>query len=163
MKTNQYLIGLALMAMLALSACTNNTAKTDDKTMADDPGNGDLIPDSIIDANANPPDTAIGEGTTAPEPTVTFSLTGENYKFMMDGKEAPELHVKAGDVVRIEFSSTDGFHDWVLDEFNAKTERVQTGGSSSVQFTAETFGTYEYYCSVGQHRANGMVGNLIVE
>ena len=32
-----------------------------------------------------------------------------------------------------------------------------------VEFTVDKTGTFEYYCSVGQHRANGMVGNLIVE
>jgi len=43
-------------------------------------------------------------------------LTGENFKFMMDGKENPELRVKEGQKVRIEFSSTQGLHDWVMDE-----------------------------------------------
>jgi len=32
-----------------------------------------------------------------------------------------------------------------------------------VEFTADTPGEFEYYCSVGQHRANGQVGKLIVE
>ena len=95
--------------------------------------------------------------------TKTFVITGENFKFLTDGKESPELRVKPGDKVKIEFSSTSGFHDWVLDEFNAKTERVNTGQSTSVEFIADKKGTYEYYCSVGEHRAMGMKGNFIVE
>ena len=55
---------------------------------------------------------------TTSEVTKIFVLTGENFKFLMDGKEAPELHVKEGDRVRIEFSSTNGFHDWVVGEFS---------------------------------------------
>ena len=96
-------------------------------------------------------------------PDVTFKLTGEMFKFVMDGVDNPDLHVKVGQAVQIQFSSTDGFHDWVVDEFNARTEKVNTGGSTSVTFVADKAGTYEYYCSVGQHRAMGMKGKLIVE
>lgn len=96
--------------------------------------------------------------------TVTFELTGENFAFFMNGEEAPELRVNYGDVVRIEFTSTSGTHDWVVDEFSAATEIVTAAdGMTYVEFVADEVGTFEYYCSVGQHRANGMVGNLVVE
>ena len=96
------------------------------------------------------------------EPDKVFMVTGENYKFMMDGIEAPELKVNVGDRVKIKFTSTEGFHDWVVDEFSAATEKVREGESTSVEFIADKAGTFEYYCSVGSHRANGMFGNLIV-
>lgn len=95
--------------------------------------------------------------------TRVFRLEGENFRFLMDGVEAPELRVKQGDRVRIEFTSVSGFHDWVVDEFNAATEKVNEGGSTFVEFTADKKGTFEYYCSVGRHRENGMFGSLIVE
>jgi len=94
---------------------------------------------------------------------VTFKLSGENFKFTMDGQTAPELRVKKGDKVRIEFTSIGGFHDWKVDEFDVATDRVNTGESAAVEFTASQAGTFEYYCSVGNHRAQGMVGKLIVE
>ena len=81
----------------------------------------------------------------------------------MDGQESPELRVKQGDTVRIEFTSTGGFHDWTVDEFNAATDRVNTGATATVEFVAGEKGTFEYYCSVGNHRAGGMKGNLVVE
>jgi plastocyanin len=94
----------------------------------------------------------------------TFVMTGENFKFVMGGLDNPDIKVKKGDTVRIEFSSTQGFHDWVVDEFNTATDQVRdTDGSTFVEFVANQKGTFEYYCSVGQHRANGMKGNLIVE
>src|SRR5690606_2492443 len=68
------------------------------------------------------------------EKATVFNVTGENFKFMMDGQQAPELRVKEGETVVINFTSTDGFHDWVLDEFDASTAQVQTGNSSSVTF-----------------------------
>jgi plastocyanin len=97
------------------------------------------------------------------EPDVTFVITGENFKFMMGGVDNPELRVNQGDRVRIEFTSTSGFHDWVVDEFDARTQQVEAGGSTYVEFVADQVGTFEYYCSVGSHRAMGMKGNLIVE
>lgn len=95
--------------------------------------------------------------------TKVFSLTGENFKFVMDGVDNPDLKVSVGDTVRIEFESIDGFHDWTIEGFNAATSQVQTGSKTSVEFVADKAGTFEYYCSVGQHRANGMKGSLIVE
>jgi plastocyanin len=66
--------------------------------------------------------------------------------------------------VRINFTSEEGFHDWVVDEFEgATTEKLQAGGRDSIEFVADQSGTFEYYCSVGNHRELGMVGTLIVE
>jgi len=56
-----------------------------------------------------------------------------------------------------------GFHDFVIDEFNVRTPQLKNPGTASVTFTADKVGTFEYYCSVGQHRVNGMVGKLIVK
>lgn len=108
--------------------------------------------------------TNIDEGTdTSGMEVKTFMVEGVNFDFLMDGVENPDIVVNEGDLVRIEFTSADGFHDWVVDEFNAATQQVNTGGKTSVEFIADKKGTFEYYCSVGQHRANGMVGNLIVQ
>ena len=81
----------------------------------------------------------------------------------MDGKVAPDLVVNEGDTVRIEFTSTAGFHDWTLTEFSAATQRVNAGGSTFVEFVADKSGTFEYFCSVGSHRSLGMKGKLIVQ
>ena len=93
----------------------------------------------------------------------TFVITGDHLRFFIDGVENPEIRVKQGDRVKIEFESTEGFHDWGIDEFNASTEKVNPGKPTSVEFVADKKGTFEYYCSVGQHRANGMAGKFIVE
>ena len=95
--------------------------------------------------------------------TKTFVMTGENFKFVLDGVDNPELKVNKGDVVRIEFTSTDGFHDWVVDEFGATKKVMPEDGMTFVEFVASEKGEFEYYCSVGQHRANGMKGVFIVE
>jgi len=87
-----------------------------------------------------------------------FTVKGVNFDF-----DVQEIRVSEGDTVTINFESSEGFHDWVLDEFDAATAQVRPGTPTSVTFVADKAGTYEYYCSVGSHRAQGMVGTFIVE
>lgn len=110
------------------------------------------------------------KGESADEPVaaeveeeVEFDLTGENFAFRLYGVEAPILKVKKGQKVVVNLTSIDGFHDFVIDEFDAATEKINTGGETSVEFIASETGEFEYYCSVGSHRANGMRGKLIIE
>lgn len=102
--------------------------------------------------------SAVGASEEATGEAKTFTISGTNFAF-----DVTEMRVKQGDTVTVNFESAEGFHDWVVDEFNAATEQVRPGTPTSVTFVADKAGTYEYYCSVGQHRANGMVGTLIVE
>lgn len=90
--------------------------------------------------------------------TKTFEISGVNFAF-----DVTQIKVKQGDSVTINFKSADGFHDFVLDEFDARTARVKTGDTTSITFVANKKGTFEYYCSVGSHRVNGMTGTLMVE
>jgi len=90
--------------------------------------------------------------------TKEFTVTGSNFKF-----DVPEIRVKEGDTVKINYKIASGFHDFVIDEFNVKTKQQNGPAQETVTFVADKAGTYEYYCSVGQHRSMGMKGNLIVE
>ncbi|HLC78671.1 MAG TPA: cupredoxin domain-containing protein [Candidatus Nanoarchaeia archaeon] len=95
---------------------------------------------------------------------VVIKITSSHLRFFLDGVESPELKVKQGDTIRIEFVNEEGFHDFVLDEFvGARTKQMAAGNSETIEFVADKKGTFEYYCSVGQHRANGMYGKFIVE
>lgn len=87
-----------------------------------------------------------------------FEMTASNYEFSLK-----EIKVKVGDTVRVTVNAEDGTHDWVIDEFNARTQYLSDGQAESVVFVADQAGEFEYYCSVGDHRAMGMVGKLIVE
>lgn len=89
---------------------------------------------------------------------VVIDMVGTNYAY-----DVSEIRVQQGDTVTINFAAAEGFHDVVIDEFDAATERITSGQSTSVTFVADEAGTFEYYCSVGNHRAQGMVGTLIVE
>lgn len=88
------------------------------------------------------------------------NITVEAMPFEFNPKE---IRVKKGNTVRLTLKNNEGFHDWTLDEFNARTKQIQAGQTDTIQFVADKAGTFEYYCSVGNHRQMGMVGNLIVE
>ncbi|MEK6940613.1 MAG: multicopper oxidase domain-containing protein [Nanoarchaeota archaeon] len=92
-----------------------------------------------------------------------FEITGENFKFIVDGKENPDIRVKEGDIVRIELKSILGVHDWTVDELSAATQKISAGNSAEIEFVADKKGSFKYYCSVGDHRQAGMEGNFIVE
>ena len=99
-----------------------------------------------------------GSGALEKGDVKSFSVEGSSFSFSLK-----EMRVKKGDTVKIVFTNKEGFHDWVIDEFSARTKQIKAGASETVQFVADKTGTFEYYCSVGQHRAQGMKGNLIVE
>ena len=96
--------------------------------------------------------------TMMDEGVKSFTVEGKNFAF-----NPSTITVKKGDKVKITFTSVGGFHDFVIDEFNVSTKQLSTGQTETVEFTADKAGTYEYYCSVGNHRAMGMVGKLIVQ
>lgn len=88
----------------------------------------------------------------------SFTVVGSPFTF-----DVKEIRVKKGDTVNLTFTNAMGSHDWRLDEFNAKTNILAAGQSQTIQFIADKTGTFEYYCSVSNHRQMGMVGKLIVE
>ena len=112
-----------------------------------------------------PTDSGTDNSSTTPAPEETtwaaiqVDVTGSNFSF-----SESTIYVSLGDTVTVNFESTEWTHDWKVDEFDAATEVVTSAdGVTSVTFVADTLGTFEYYCSVGNHRAQGMAGNLVVE
>ena len=88
----------------------------------------------------------------------SFTVVGDNFAY-----DLKEMRVKKGEKVRVTFKNAEGFHDFRIDEFGVNSGKLQAGGETVVEFTADKTGTFEYYCSVGKHRQMGMKGNLIVE
>ncbi|OGC95255.1 hypothetical protein A3H89_04335 [Candidatus Amesbacteria bacterium RIFCSPLOWO2_02_FULL_48_11] len=74
-----------------------------------------------------------------------------------------EIRAKAGETVKIVFTNAGGIHDFVIDELSVQSTKINDGETTEVVFTPQTPGTFEFYCSVGNHRAMGMKGTLIVE
>jgi plastocyanin len=87
-----------------------------------------------------------------------FTVVGTNFAF-----SPSQLRVKRGETVRIWFENREGVHDWKIDELNISTDVIQVGDTQVIEFVADRAGIFEYYCSVGNHKALGMYGELIVE
>jgi cytochrome c oxidase subunit 2 len=85
------------------------------------------------------------------------TVTGSNFKF-----EPSTITVSKGNTVKITFNSSQGFHDFVLPDFNVQSKTVNNGQTDTVTFTADKTGSFQYFCSVGNHKALGMVGSLTV-
>jgi Heme/copper-type cytochrome/quinol oxidases, subunit 2 len=73
------------------------------------------------------------------------------------------IRVKKGQPVKIVFTNKEGIHDFVINELNVQTQKIKAGESETVEFTPEKTGSFEFYCSVSDHRAKGMKGTLVVE
>lgn len=137
------IIGIALVMMRSKSQSTQTdqitTQQTAEEATAVDPGT-----DS----------EAMAEDSTAQ----TFEIEAGSFYFKPN-----EIRVKKGDKVKIVMTSADMMHDFNIDELNVKLPITKSGETNTVEFTADTAGEFEFYCSVGQHRANGQVGTIIVE
>lgn len=86
-------------------------------------------------------------------------VEGDEFSF------SPEsLDLTKGEKVKLTFKNTGKFpHNFVIDELEVTTKTIAGGATDTIEFTAEKSGTFSFYCSVGNHRAQGMVGDLSVE
>lgn len=85
-------------------------------------------------------------------------LVAENFTF---GTE--EIRVKQGESLKVSVMNKSGVHDFVIDELDVNSGIIAEGDTMEITIPTDKPGTYEYYCSVGQHRQLGMVGTLIIE
>jgi plastocyanin len=142
------LIGGGAYFLMNRSATTNPDALMEDST---DPTTAKQEDRVMQQESAS--EASVEEGTLK-----EFTVISKPFLF-----NQKELRVKKGDTVRITLDNQEGTHDFVIDEFNAKTKTLNAGQEETIEFVADKAGTFEFYCSVGNHRAMGMTGNLIVE
>ncbi|OGK12924.1 hypothetical protein A3A93_01710 [Candidatus Roizmanbacteria bacterium RIFCSPLOWO2_01_FULL_38_12] len=161
---NKYLmIGIIVLVIVAVGAYLYMNNQTPSAGITDEATNDAMVKKesnetaveekSENEAMEKTEDTAITD-----ESTKEFTLNASSFKY-----DVTEIRVKKGDTVKIILNNTGGIHDWVIDEFDARTKQINDGETDTVTFVASETGEFEYYCSIGNHRAMGMVGTLIVE
>jgi len=107
---------------------------------------------------SNTDDTVVVDVNVDPTLSIReFSVSAAPYSF-----STKTITVNKGDTVKITLKNTQGTHDLKIDAFNAGTRVLNAGEEQMITFVADKVGSFEYYCSVGNHRAMGMVGTLIV-
>lgn len=98
----------------------------------------------------------------------TTETQAEVREVRVDGDEfsfsPASISVAAGERIRLTFNNIGTFpHNFMIDELSVATETIPPGSSDTVEFTADQSGTFTFYCSVGNHRAQGMEGSLEIE
>lgn len=154
MKNKNLIIGgIAILvfvgAFFVLTMANKNKTANNEST-----GNGttsSVVPKTASDS-ANATASAMSEGAVK-----EFTVEGSPFKFVPN-----VLTVNQGDTVKIVFKNVGGMHDFVIDELGIKTKVLQSGDSETVEFIADKKGTYQFYCSVANHKAMGMTGTLAV-
>ena len=119
------IIGIIILVILGFMMLSGNSS---DEVLENDAVDleGDVFEFEDDAGSLLPPDntfnatTTTQDATTSADATVkTINLTGKSFEFSQE-----EIRVNQGDTVRVVFNSTQGFHDWVVDEFKAATEQV---------------------------------------
>lgn len=142
-KKIDLVIIVLLLIIIFVSGCVNNKSDIDNT--------------SIPETTKQPSESSTSQSSDD-EDLVIIELTATNYSYSLE-----TIRVNKGQKVKVILKIIKGTHDWVVDEFGAATERKSTGKETSVEFIADKTGEFFFYCSIGNHRALGMEGKLIVE
>ena len=72
------------------------------------------------------------------------------------------LNVQFGHKVRIKLTSSNGFHNFVIDELSVKSQIVTVGEEIYVEFLATKIGKFNFYSSYGDDKVKGMIGTIYI-
>lgn len=158
-KKMNVLIPAAILGVLVVGVASAMVLRRPEPMPSDD-----MMMESMMPMASNAPQA---QDANAVDPDMIQLADGEVQILEVEGGsfyyKPNELRIKKGQPVKIVFNSKDMMHDLVIDELNVRTPVTKGGTTSEVTFTADKAGTFEFYCSVGQHRAQGQVGKIIVE
>lgn len=161
-KSNSMVMGTILVLILVLVGgflfMRSRDAATDENSteMTQQEGMTQADSDAPADADTIMKETSDSAKEDVTVQTVTIEAGSFYYKPNV-------INAKVGDKIKVIMTSKDMMHDFMIDELDVKMPTTKSGETNEVEFTATKAGTFEFYCSVGQHRKNGQVGTLIVE
>ena len=146
------IVGIIAVAVIIALNKTTQTAETGNS--ANNTQNNNIVETAPVAAENK--ESAVKEFTM----TSFTEIIDEQYYPRFSLKE---ITVNKGDLVRIKIPVTSVGHDFKIDEFNVATKKISAGQEDVVEFTADKSGSFEFYCSIGNHRAMGMKGILMVD
>lgn len=129
-----------------IQAPTTNSAGSQGTALAGSP-----------EANENDTDTNGEENELSG--ALNYTINMKNFEF-----SSAQITASPGDTVTVNLTNSGGTHDFVIDELNVQSAVINSGEETSVTFTvpSDATGSYSYYCSIGNHRALGMEGTLVI-
>lgn len=143
-----------VIAAGALFLFSNNAQAPEDAMIEEDTM---MQEESMIEDNSTMEEDTMMDEEAMMEDVLEIEVEGGAFYYDPDIIEA-----KVGQTVRVTFNSVDMQHDFDIDELDLDTEVIPGGESLTFEFTPTEVGEFEYYCSVGSHREEGMVGTLVV-
>jgi len=145
-------VGFIFAVMLVISAVSYYFYNNSKNTVISQPSA--IRQDGVLSAV----DTVNENNVSGGETVQDIEIKGGSFYFKPN-----EIKVKVGEKVKITFKNIEGFHDLIIDDLGVKTKQIRDGEVDVVEFTPTLPGSYEFYCSIGNHRSMGMKGILIVE
>lgn len=86
-------------------------------------------------------------------------VQGNEYSFL-----PLKIILNKGEAVRLVFRNTGTSpHNLTINELGIETKTIGPGKSDEIEFTPEKEGTFDFYCSFGNHKSLGMEGTLEVK
>jgi len=143
-KINFAVIGLLLLTILFVSACTQNVPAVSGNNPAGNiPANTGTPPPA--DVGAAPP-SVTPPSNPAPAVGTVKELKIEAYKFGF--RIMNDVQINKGDTVRLSVTSTDGIHGFAMPDFNVDISPIGLGETKTAEFVADKSGTFTYFCNV---------------
>ncbi len=152
MKNNMF-VAVLIVALAAGGLWYIKTSKTPAPVM-------EKTEEPVTPSKAMPAtDSAGTKETVVDDNAKEIVINASEYKF-----SPVTLTVKKGEPIKLTLKNVGKMpHDFVIDELGIRTKKIAGGDTDTIVFTPEKTGTFEYYCSVGSHRALGMVGKITIE
>jgi len=156
-------IALVLASGLVFAGCSLLPGSTDEvpeAMMEETPAEETMLKDEAMvdDENMVGGDAMVEDEEAMMEDGTITKLVAENFTFGTD-----EIKVKQGEKLVVSVMNKEGIHDFVIDELDVNSGIITQGDTMEIEIPTDKPGTYEYYCSVNQHRQMGMKGTLIIE
>lgn len=75
------------------------------------------------------------------------------------------INAAPGETISVELTNSGGVHNFEIEELDVLSDTINNGESTTVTFTIpqDAAGeTYDFFCNISNHRAQGMEGQLVI-
>lgn len=125
-------------------------------TPIDAPSNDGLLKTEVtVGADLKQDSTTEPTGVAGTTIALSMNMDSGNFYFRPD-----TITATLNQPITIKFNNS-GFHTFTINDLGVS--QVLSGSTGSVTFTPTKKGTFEFYCTVGNHRDLGQKGTIIVQ
>ncbi len=149
-------LGLLLTSSLVLAGCWPfpDRQPAEQVTPAANTQVSPVPASAVVEASPTPESAVVDE-------SVDYEIEAKNFSYSLK-----TIEMKAGETIRVKLVNAEGTHDLMIAELEVKSKLLKAGESTVVEITAPVSAkgqSYEFYCSVGNHRQMGMSGTIMIK